>query len=710
MNAGLLLDWAIFSVSFANTILMAWLGLTVLLTAERRTWGAWLSGFGLLMGAFFFIAHTAILGYGLDLRSQGLAFWWRIGWVPVVGLPFVWYLMTLWYAGYWEDRAADLNRRQRRWFRLTTMLGFVLFAALVVSNPLRSYEQAALLNPSGALAVAKLPVIVVLYPVYSVLSILLSIDALRRPGPSSRVMGELARERARPWLQGVAVIFLFVSLLVAIVMALIAATLAPNALGPPWARLLEQATVLALFDFLIAGLIFLAVLLLGQAVVAYEVFTGQTLPRRGFLRQWRRAIALSVSYGGLVSLLLVLHLREIYLLLLATLLMTAFFALLSWRSYAERERYIEHLRPFVASQGLFDRLVSAGISEAGFQPQVPFEALCRDVLDARVAYLVAWGPMAALAGPPLSFPAGRSAEFAGLAELMAQFASAAPVAAPVDPGRFGGAAWAVPLWNGRGQTGVLLLGEKRDGGLYTQEEIEVAQASGERLVDGQASAEAAQRLMSLQRQRMAESQILDQRARRTLHDEVLPQLHTTLLKLAAEPASGHSEEIIELLTDAHRRISELLHAMPATSRPQVARLGLVGALRQLVDEELGQAFESVHWETDPAAERTAAGLPPVAAETLFYAAREAIRNAARHARAGADVQPLHLKVALGNTHGFQLLIEDDGMGLAAEPDMSGGHGLALHSTLMAVVGGELALESEPGQFTRVRLRFPDGVT
>ena len=38
--------------------------------------------------------------------------------------------------------------------------------------------------------------------------------------------------------------------------------------------------------------------------------------------------------------------------------MSAFFALFSWRSYVERERYIDNLRPFVTSQGLFDELLA----------------------------------------------------------------------------------------------------------------------------------------------------------------------------------------------------------------------------------------------------------------------------------------------------------------------------------------------------------------
>ena len=47
----------------------------------------------------------------------------------------------------------------------------------------------------------------------------------------------------------------------------------------------------------------------------------------------------------------------------------------------------------------------------------------------------------------------------------------------LDPQSFGGAVWAIPLWSARGLIGSLLLGEKRDGSLYTQEEIEIARTT-----------------------------------------------------------------------------------------------------------------------------------------------------------------------------------------------------------------------------------------
>ena len=61
------------------------------------------------------------------------------------------------------------------------------------------------------------------------------------------------------------------------------------------------AVTLAWFDLVIAALIGLAVMLLGQAIVAYEVFTGATLPRRGFARYWRNAIILGAGYSALLA-------------------------------------------------------------------------------------------------------------------------------------------------------------------------------------------------------------------------------------------------------------------------------------------------------------------------------------------------------------------------------------------------------------------------
>jgi signal transduction histidine kinase len=229
--------------------------------------------------------------------------------------------------------------------------------------------------------------------------------------------------------------------------------------------------------------------------------------------------------------------------------------------------------------------------------------------------------------------------------------------------------------------------------------MEIARAAGERLVDAQASAEIARRLMALQRQRLAEAQVIDQRTRRTLHDEVLPRLHAAMLELSA---SG-SAETLESLAGAHRQIADLLHELPAASAPEVRQLGLLAALRAAA-AEMQPAFDQVEWQLDPAAEEGCREIPPLQAEVIYYAAREAMRNAARHARGGS---PLRLRLLARCAGGLELILEDNGVGMSqsAPAAEGGGQGLTLHSTMMAVIGGSLALESQPGEWTRVTLRW-----
>jgi signal transduction histidine kinase len=726
-----ILDWALISISFFNTVAFLWLGLTVLLNVERPRWGTWVAGGGLILGGLYFAGHSVVVShplYELGSFELDIEFWWRVSWLPVVGAPYMWYLVTAWYTGVLGAG------RHRLWLVLATLLGAAALALLVLANPLPSYTEIVQRSPIAVLTLGGLPAVMLIYPVYSVLCIVLALSTLRYPEASGRFMGDLARRRARPWLIAASAVLLGVSLALAVAVGVFLGRVQSRLIGSSPIRTL---VLMMAFDLLISGLVAVAIVLVGRAIVSYEIFTGKALPRGGLFRYWRRSLILAAGYGALMGLSLSApgsgDLDPNYRLLLATILMTLFYALLSWRSYVDRERSMDDLRPFVASQRLYDHLLSPASAQerAAVPPDVdivaPFRALCDDVLGARLAYLAALGPLAPLVGPALVYPspaqAGTPVEAAlpGLGDLVGQFRSPQTICVPLDPTGYGGAVWAVSLWSERGLIGVLLLGDKRDGGLYTQEEIEIARATGERLIDTQASAEMSRRLMALQRQRLAESQVLDRRTRRILHDDVLPQLHTAMLLLssrtpaARDPASGATrvshtppEDPVALLAEVHRRIADLLHEMPATAAPEVARLGVVGALRRTVDNELASAFDAVCWRVEPEAERAARGLPALNAEVAFYAAREAIRNAARYGRNGDPARPLRLTVSAALRDGLELVIEDDGVGMGAGSlaTAGSGHGLGLHSTLMAVVGGTLTAESAPGAYTRISLALP----
>ncbi len=713
MTSYSLLDWALAAVSLANMVLLLWLGLTVLLNAERRGWGHWLAGGGLLLGAAFFVSHSAILAYGLNASNAGLRFWWRIGLSPAILLPFAWYGLTLWYSGFWKAANSPLRQRQRPWFFLVILLLLLGgFGYYLVSSPSLPSPALSQLRQFGVSTTARgVPLLAQGYVLYLILCIALSLDALRHPGPTLHAMGDFARQRARPWLMATSMMLLLVGLLVGWATFWILPDTRLNT--GVYVLSDEVRSRLVRFDLAIASLIAIAIVLLGQAVVSYEVFTGKTLPRQGLVRQWRYTVLLAIGHSALVSGTLILPLRPVYGLVLSTILMTLFLALLSWRSYVERERYISHLRPFVASQQVVAHLLDHPSTAHDVDILTPFHALCQEVLGARSALLAATGPFAPLVGTPLVYPTAHLEPETlfmqyGLTELTARFTSPRVRYLLVDPARHAGAIWAVSLWSERGMMGVLLLGPKRDGGLYTQEEMEIAAASGERLLDTQTSAEVARRLVMLQRQRLTESQILDGRTRHVLHDDVLPSLHAAILSLSTGygGTDRQAAEAVMLLTEAHRSLSDLLRQMPRAKVATISDRGLVAALREVVDGELEDDFGAVEWHIDPEAEARTRELPPVAAEVLFYAAREAMRNAARHAQVTGN-DSLRLCIRLLWRDGLELQVEDNGAGFGGgEPGGGGsGQGLALHGTMMAVIGGALSVASRAGVYTRVTLRL-----
>ncbi len=708
MSGAFFLDWATMAVSLFNTIVFLWLGLTVLLNAEQRTGGVWLAGGGLLLDGFFFICHTVILGLGLETLGVDIALWWYLGWVPVILSPLIWYLIMLWYAGFWDDRTSSLYRRHRIWLAILVITAAILLSLLVIAPPLGSITQVTQLDFDVTPALGGIPVLVIIYPLYSMACIGLWIDALLRPAETTRIRASLARRRAQRWLVADSAVILVIVALVGFVMAWVVVTQNRNMITPQLAR--ELGILIAWFDLIIASLIAVALILLGRAVVSFEVFTGKTLPRGGFLRYWTNAIVLAAGYGLFVGWSLALRQDAIYAVLLTTILLSVFYALASWRAYRRREHFIQQLRPFISSQSIVDQLLTNGDTTSPLVDIAsPFQMLCQDVLEAHCGYLIAVGPLAPLMGEPIRYPPEfEPRQLPSITTFAGQLDAPETLCIPLDPTLYPDFAWLIPLWSERGLTGVMLLGEKERDGLYTQEEIEVARASGERFVDTQASTEMARRLMTLQRRRLAESQVLDQRTRRTVHDDVLPQLHTAILLLGQLDRPADQAVVSELtatFTDAHQQLSELLRELPPATLPEVTRLGLVKALQQMVETEFARAFEGIDWHVDATVVQRATALPVFATEVLYYAAREAARNAARHGRGEEHGRELHLKVSIRNEHGLSIMIEDDGIGIDAQRK-GGGQGLALHSTMMAVIGGVLEIGNESGSGTRVTLTCP----
>ncbi len=698
------LNWATLAVSIFNTILLLWLGLTVILNSERRSLGIWVAGAGLLMSSLFFLSHTVILGMGPLQPDVRMDLWWRTGWIPVLSMPYAWYLVMLWYSSYWDDPHSAVHERHQIPIILATLLAVSTVGLILLFNALPSYNQLIQFHLGGVLSIGGIPVLMVVYPLYLIMCIGFSLDVLLHPGAPGRLMGQLARQRARPWLLVATSSLLLVSLLVGGII-LWGIYNANQIINPA-----EFALIISGFDVLIDLLIAVTIVSVGQAIVSYEIFTGKILPRQGLKRYWKWAIILSLGFGVIVSWALVYHLEPIYILILSIILITGIYAILGWSSFIEQEHYLRSLHPFITSQHLYDQLILQNPDSYNLEITGAFHALCADILGVRQAFLVPMGIFGPLVGSPISYPDNIGQDEAKSLQLEVQRSinnniGFTPLLLP-ESGYFGLNALAISLWSERGLIGALVLGEKVNSSLFTQEEVEIARTVGERLIDSKASNMLAHRLMELERQRLSETRVVDQQTRRTLHDDILPRLQSVMIKLST--GSPNTDGAVQEMGEIHHQLTDLMHELPVIIEPELTERGLINALQVTIENEYRPYFNALSWQMAENVLENTNTFTPYVSNVLYHATREAVRNAAHHGRRSESDSPINLRIDITWQDRLVISIQDDGIGF--DPSSKNGNvrgqGLAMHSTLMAIIGGSLAIESFPGRYTRVILKYP----
>ncbi len=191
-----------------------------------------------------------------------------------------------------------------------------------------------------------------------------------------------------------------------------------------------------------------------------------------------------------------------------------------------------------------------------------------------------------------------------------------------------------------------------------------------------------------------------------LHDLSSGGLASLGIELArlCEQLPARSDEAIHGLRAAQKRIQALaanLHELARRIHPSVLNeLGLTKALRGEC-----QAFEDryevpVSFRVTGAVDRMPEGVSLCA----YRVVQEALRNIARHAKAGK------VAIRMGATaREFRLRIQDSGVGFDVDA-AHGGDGLGLlgMADRVAAVSGTLAIESEPGTGTTIDMKVPLG--
>jgi two-component sensor histidine kinase len=520
---------------------------------------------------------------------------------------------------------------------------------------------------------------------------------------------------------------------------------------------------LLILDFVANGVVALIILLIGYSVVRHGILIERPLARRGFFEQWRGIVIIATIAAIFIALLFAVTSTHLGSLLLITSLATGVYALFTWSSYTAHDRYIALLGPFLRSTNMRHWL-NTDVQKTEQGLETLFFHLCNEVLAIECACLTV------LTGSvrrnfSYRWPIGmqetqRIAPAFPLVPLQLEQQPLngngnshmpkddhAPARVRVTVNERSMICWVLPIYDELGLVALLYLGPREDGGSFTDEDMELALACGQRILDTLSDHEAMQAVSGLLRRRIVNVKLLDAQHRRILHDDILPQMHLALLRLEtlrvalerkpaalssplstsgapAQPALYQAgdeplsqpeqmvQETVEMISDAHRRLAAMMRATAPSAPHQLEHDGLMNAIHSMLEEDFRHAFDEVEWDVS---EETAQCIdevtPPAIAELIFAAVQEALRNAARHAR-GSDIHR-RLRLALKAScdyasSGLEVIVADDGVGiLSANSSTSGtGGGLLTHSALLTVAGGSLTLKSAPNEGVTVRIQLP----
>lgn len=195
------------------------------------------------------------------------------------------------------------------------------------------------------------------------------------------------------------------------------------------------------------------------------------------------------------------------------------------------------------------------------------------------------------------------------------------------------------------------------------------------------------------------------RIARELHDEAGQALSAAIMGIASAvgklpPEMKEARESLlnarAVTAEALAEVRKLIHDL----RPEILDdLGLVPALRWYVKNRL----ENLGIKTRLQFSGTEKRLPAQVEVTLFRVVQEAITNIARHAEATRARVSLEVKDSM-----LTALIEDNGRGFDSEKVLRAKETLGLRGMeeRLALIGGQLRIESAVGRGTKLRVTIP----
>ncbi|MBV9132907.1 MAG: sensor histidine kinase [Chloroflexi bacterium] len=214
-------------------------------------------------------------------------------------------------------------------------------------------------------------------------------------------------------------------------------------------------------------------------------------------------------------------------------------------------------------------------------------------------------------------------------------------------------------------------------------------------------------LQKMSEQVLAAQEDERKRIARELHDETAQALTTLLIRLKIlekartdTEVRGQIDELRELTADTLEAVRKLaVELRPAT----LDDLGLLAALEAYTESYRSRMPVRVTFKANGFEDRDRR-LPPQIELVLYRVVQEALTNVAKHANAHA----IQVQLSRGRAD-VVASVEDDGDGFEVEDMMRSrerGLGLFGMQERLALVRGQLEIDSEPSHGTRVTARVP----
>ncbi len=189
-----------------------------------------------------------------------------------------------------------------------------------------------------------------------------------------------------------------------------------------------------------------------------------------------------------------------------------------------------------------------------------------------------------------------------------------------------------------------------------------------------------------------------------LHDSLAQSLvgmRLQLVMLGEALERGNVGAALYEVKGLHRALAQAnddLRDLLTNYRLKIDDAGLVATVQNLVERFRRETGIAVFFQN----ECQALALAPAQEIQVYYIIQEALTNIRRHSGA------LNVRIMLNNEEDlYTVLIEDDGLGIAGVPEgMPGEHaGLAIMRQRTERLPGQIVIESEPGEGTRIVLIF-----